>query len=154
MLLRNFPLKNARPRGAEQTKNYVDALTIKRRADDFASKAGEFNETTHDLDTSPDGVALNGVSIYTDTLSPTRVMGAVSLGAGQDGEREVDSMHLQLTPKRESNRAYSYRLDGDRAHYTRKFNNQDHVTHLVHDLATDTINLFVRDEQGRFVSGS
>lgn len=150
MLLRNFPLKNGRPRGAEQTQNYVDALALKRSVDEMAEEFVERNQGTPDLDISSDGVALNNYSVYTESLSSCRTKGVLSMGPGENGESAPVYMRTEVVPKKLADRTLTLERRGDRQHYTRQLKDSSQVEHLVHDHATDTINYFVRDEQGRF----
>ena len=134
MLLRNFPLRNARPQGRQQTNHYVKALDLKQEADELATQMVKTNDDGYDLDASPNGVA--GVASF-------------------EGSREApQSLQLQadIVPESENDRTLARRQDGDRVHYSRQFRrNEAVVEHLVHDTATDTINYFLRDPNGQFI---
>ena len=44
MLPRNFPLRNARPQGRQQTNDYVKALDLKQEADELATQMVKTND--------------------------------------------------------------------------------------------------------------
>lgn len=150
MKLRNFPYQNAKPRGAEQTRHYVEALALKRTADNIADAFAGKNGQDADLDISADGVALNNNQVYTYELDYSRLTGALSL----DAQKEPAAMQVDVNPDRGYDQTFSLAKDGDKLRYTRRREGSDVVDHLVHDLATDTINYFARTPEGQFVSNS
>lgn len=152
MLLRNFPLRNARPQGRQQTNNYVKALDLKQEADELATQMAKTNDDGYDLDASPNGVAMNYRKLYMGgNLGRGKVTGVASF----EGSKETpQSLQLQadIVPESENDRTLARRQEGDRVHYSRQFRrNEAVVEHLVHDTATDTINYFLRDPNGQFI---
>ena len=154
MLLRNFPITNARPKGREQTNNYVKALDIKQEADHLAQHMAKMDGQSRDLDSSPNGVALNYTEIYMgDNLGRGDVTGVVSF----EGTKEApEKAYLQadIVPDRITNRTLTRHEDGDTVHYTRQFEKKPTVEHMVHDTATNTISYFLRNEKGQFIKDS
>ncbi len=147
MILRNFPLNGARPRNSKEMNDYVTALALKTEVDEVASKmASEDQDSSYDMDRSEGNVAMSNVSTYTDQLSSIHIRGTLSM----DEEKKPEHMMVDIVPKRQSNRSYSLRREGDQVRYTRQYAGRDTVTHLVHDEATGTISMFERDELGRF----
>lgn len=147
MKLKNFPLHNAKPRGAEQTRDYVKALNLKRNTEAASVQFANKNQSQFDLDTSEDGVVLNSGAIHTAGLGHAKLTGALSL----DPERKVEYMQVDVVPDKFTNRTLSYEKDGEKVRYSLRYSNSDVVEHLVHDTATDTINYFLRTPTGQFV---
>jgi hypothetical protein len=152
MLLRNFPLSNARPTGRDQTNNYIKALDIKQETDQLATSMVAQNNDSYDLDSSPNGVALNYRNTYMGTnLGRGKVTGVASFEGTKEATKHV-ALQADIVPDDDSNRTLTRREDGDTVRYTRQFsNNRSVVEHLVHDTATDTINYFLRNDKGQFI---
>ena len=154
MLLRNFPMHNARPKGREQTNNYVKALDMKQEADHLAQRMAGMDGHNRDLDSSPNGVALNYTEIYMgDNLGRGDVTGVVSFEGSKDAPEKA-YLQADIVPDKITNRTLTRREDGDTVHYTRQFENKTTVEHMVHDTATDTISYFLRNEKGQFLKDS
>ena len=152
MLLRNFPLNNGRPQGREQTNNYIKALDIRQESDQLANEMVARNDDDYDLDTSPNGVAMNYREIYMGrNLGRGDVTGIASFQGTKETPSSVE-MQVDIVPDKESNRTLTRREDGDTVRYTREFHkNAGVVEHLVHDTATDRINYFLRNDKGQFI---
>lgn len=155
MYLRNFPLQNARPRGAVETRNYVNALSMKRGGEEVRTAVAARNQQYVDLDAAVDGVALDDSRFSIGSFERTRVLGVLSFdGSTEEGPGEVDYMRVDIVPQSKADRTLTFRKDGELDRYTRQYEDSGKVQHLVHDTQTDTINFFLRDDQGRFVSYS
>ena len=152
MLLRNFPLKNGRPKGREQTNRYVKALDLKQEVDQLAKQMVEKNDTNYDLDSSPNGVAMNYSEVHMGSnLGYGKVNGVASFQGTQESPDHLE-VQADIVPKRETNRTLTRREEGDIVRYTRELHRDNGpVEHLVHDTATDRINYFLRNDKGQFI---
>lgn len=151
MLLRNFPLNSGRPRGREETNNYVQALDLKNEADQVAQAMIGRNGSDIDLNPAEDAVVLNDRNISTGAnISWADVTGVAVFQGSQDSPESV-FLQADIDPDRGSDRTLSKRTDGDVVRYSRQFHHQQVVEHMVHDTATDTFNYFKRDPQGHFL---
>ena len=150
MILRNYPLTNARPRGSEETRNYVAALDLKNEAEQVA-KAMMFKDGDGiDLDPTSNSVVMDDRNIGTgDNIGWADVTGVVNF---EGTAREPDSvfLHADIDPDRGQDRTLTIRQDGDLVRYTRQFAGQNIVSHMVHDTATGTFNYIQRTPEGHF----